>query len=68
MSRTLTLAGWAALVVAAAVLEVAARRAGRGATAAAVVRAVTRHRAGRLLLQAGWLWLGWHLFVRAHRP
>jgi hypothetical protein len=29
-----------------------------------LVLAVQRWRLGRLLLFAGWVWLGWHVFVR----
>lgn len=28
------------------------------------LRAIARHRVGRVLLLLGWGWLGWHLFVR----
>jgi hypothetical protein len=63
MSRTVTLAGFAVLALVAVGLEVAARR-GRGATFAAAVGRLVRRRPVRLLVLAGWLWLGWHLFVR----
>jgi Family of unknown function (DUF6256)/Family of unknown function (DUF6186) len=32
-----------------------------------LIRVVTATRVGRWLLFAGWLWLGWHLFVRGWR-
>ena len=55
MTAGLTLAAYAAVVVAAVALEVAARR--REAAA-------LRIRPVRVALLAGWLWLGWHVFVR----
>ena len=64
MSRSITLAGYAVLVVAAVVLEVSARRRARPARFAAALDAVLGVVVVRLLLGAGWLWLGWHLFVR----
>lgn len=70
MSRSLTLAGWVVLAVAAVALQLlavgAGARRGRGAVpfGRAVDAAVARP-AGRLLVLAGWLWLGWHVFVRS---
>ena len=64
MSRAVTLAGWAVLLAGIVVVELAGRR-GRGATAAAVLRVVLRSPALHMLVAAAWLWLGWHLFVRA---
>ena len=59
MSRAVTLAGYAILAAAAFALQVSGRtRFGE------VVEALTRHWPFRLLLLAGWLWLGWHLFAR----
>jgi len=63
MSRTVTLVGYAVLIVAAAGLEVAARRRG-SATFVDALTIVLRWRAARLALLAAWLWLGWHLFAR----
>lgn len=57
-----------ALVVFAAVLaasEVAAHTLRRGwPTLEGMARALLTRPAGRIALLAGWLWLGWHLFVR----
>lgn len=63
MSRSVTLLGYALLVVSAGGLEVAARRRG-SATFADALTVTLRSRAARLALLAAWLWLGWHLFVR----
>jgi hypothetical protein len=63
MSRSVTLIGYAVLVVSAAGVEVAARRRG-SATLVDALTSVLRSRAARLALLAAWLWLGWHLFVR----
>jgi hypothetical protein len=63
MTRALTLAGYAAVVVLAAGVEVAARR-GLTATFGEALSSWLRRPAVRLVVLAGWLWLGWHLFVR----
>lgn len=67
MSRTVTLVGFAVLVAAALAVEVVARRRRGVPTLGAVADAVTRRVAVRVVLLAGWLWLGWHLFVRVAR-
>jgi hypothetical protein len=64
MTRNVTLAGYAALLAAIVAYELAARRRGT-ATFSDAVTTVARHQVGKALLLAGWLWLGWHLFVRA---
>jgi Family of unknown function (DUF6186) len=65
MSRDVTLVGYALLAVAAAGLAAAARRRASG-TFADALTFVMRHRPARFAALAGWLWLGWHLFVRVH--
>ena len=64
MSRTLTLWGYALLAVAAAAYQVAGLVLRRTATLGQALRRVTRLPAGRFVLLAGWLWVGWHTFVR----
>jgi len=64
MTRELILAGYAAAATAAVALEAAAWRSGPPATLGATLSAVLRRRPARFLLLAGWLWLGWHIFVR----
>lgn len=64
MSRALTLAGYVVAAVAAGVVEVTARTRRRWATLSGAVARARSAAAGRLLLGAAWLWLGWHLFVR----
>ena len=66
MTRAETFAGFVVLGIAIIATQVAALRRADVATIGAVVRALTRRRLVRWLLLAGWLWLGWHLFVRAH--
>ena len=66
MTRELILAGYVAVVAAAVALEAAARHRGTTATLGATLSAVLRRRPARLLLLAGWLWLGWHVFVRVN--
>ncbi|HET8620345.1 MAG TPA: DUF6186 family protein [Acidimicrobiales bacterium] len=63
MTAPLTALGYALLVLAAAGLELAARRRGAGRLAD-VLSAALRHPPVRFLVLAGWLWLGWHVFVR----
>jgi hypothetical protein len=64
MSRAVTLWGYAVLAVAAVASQVAGVVLGRTATLGEALRRVTKFRAGRCLLLAGWLWAGWHAFVR----
>lgn len=65
MSATVTVLGYAAVVVCSLCLEVVARRRRRRvATFGQALDAALRRPALRALLQTGWLWLGWHLFVR----
>lgn len=64
MSRILTLVGYAVIAVSAVGLEVAARRSGRFSTFPEAISVAARRWRFRVVLQAGWLWFGWHLFVR----
>lgn len=64
MTRLVTLVGYGLLALGAAGLEVAARRFGRFTSFGQVLTAGLRRWPFRVLLLAGWLWLGWHLFVR----
>jgi hypothetical protein len=64
MSRAITLWGYALLAVAVVAYQVAGLVLGRTATLAQALRCVTRSPAGRFVLLAGWLWAGWHTFVR----
>jgi hypothetical protein len=63
MNRTFTLLGYAVVAAAAVGLEIAARR-GAWATFGDAVSVAARRWPIRMLLIAGWLWLGWHIFVR----
>ena len=68
MTRTVTLAGYAALAVGMVAVQVAARLGARGlVTIGVILRLLTSKRPGRWMLVAAWLWLGWHLFVRVDR-
>lgn len=64
MSRAATLWGYAVLALAVVACQVAGLLLGRTATLGQALRRVTRFPAGRVLLLAGWLWAGWHTFVR----
>jgi hypothetical protein len=63
-TRAANLAVWLALALTVAALQVScvARRA--PASLGAAVAALRSRSAGRLLLASGWLWFGWHVFVR----
>jgi hypothetical protein len=63
-ARTFILVGYVAIAAGALILETSARRGGPVATFGATLGTVLRYRPTRLLVLAGWLWLGWHLFVR----
>jgi hypothetical protein len=59
--------GWAVVAAGFALVELGAVVTGRWAMVADVVRALTRRRTLQLACLAGWLWLGWHFFVRSSR-
>ncbi|MGH8984221.1 MAG: DUF6186 family protein [Acidimicrobiia bacterium] len=64
-ARWVNLAGWIVLAGAVVAVELRARlRRGRLATLGDTVSVVLRIPPVRGLALAGWLWLGWHLFVR----
>ena len=65
MTRQVILAGYAVVALAAVTLQALALRGDRVATIGTALRTIRRHAPGRALALAGWLWLGWHLFVRA---
>ncbi|HEX2042674.1 MAG TPA: DUF6186 family protein [Acidimicrobiales bacterium] len=65
MTRLLTLVGYGVLAACSVGLELAARRSRRLATFGDALDVVLRRWPVRAALLAGWLWLGWHLFVRA---
>jgi hypothetical protein len=66
-SRTFTFLVWGALAAALVVVQIVALTTRRIPTVGGLIKAATRHRAAQLLLLAGWLWLGWHFFVRSSR-
>ncbi|HEX6596296.1 MAG TPA: DUF6186 family protein [Acidimicrobiales bacterium] len=66
--KTVTMAGYAVVALWAVGLEIAARRSGRVATLGAALCSALRWRPVRGAILAGWLWLGWHVFVRASWP
>jgi uncharacterized protein YqcC (DUF446 family) len=64
---TVTLAGYLVLVAAFLAVELAARRTARVRPMRPTLEAILSHRPVLVVVIAGWLWLGWHLFVRVHR-
>lgn len=65
MTRTVTLWGYAVLAVTALAYEATGRLRRRTVTFGHFVATVKRLPAGRGVLLSGWLWLGWHTFIRA---
>ena len=64
-TRTITIAGFGALIAAMFVLEFLARRPGsRIPTMGQWLGYLMRPRIGRALILLGWWWLGWHYFAR----
>jgi hypothetical protein len=61
--------GWALIIGLLLVWEgLGLVRAGDGwPTMSDMLRKVTAHPVGRVVLFSAWLWLGWHLFVRGWR-
>lgn len=64
MTRFVTVLGYVLLAFLSIGLELEARRSRRFATFGQVLTLALRLWLVRLLLQAGWLWVGWHVFVR----
>jgi len=68
ISRSLTIAGWVVIGAAFAMACVASLVSrGRFPSAVALLRAAARNVAVRVILLAGWVWIGWHFFVRTSR-
>lgn len=65
MTPVITVSGYVLVVVIAIGLELTARRTRRVVTFAEMLAVALRRPSMRLLLQAGWFWIGWHVFVRA---
>jgi hypothetical protein len=65
VTRVITIIGFGLAIAALFALEIAARRPGnRIPTAGEWFGFLMRPRTGRVLVLAGWLWLGWHYFAR----
>jgi len=63
--RTITVIGFIGIIAVLVGLEILARRKiGRIPTLGEWLGFVMRRPAGRALILAGWLWLGWHYFAR----
>jgi Family of unknown function (DUF6186) len=64
-TRSVTIAGFAVVIVALATLEIVGRRKNSPVpTLGQILGYAMRPRAGRFLILLGWLWLGWHFFSR----
>ena len=67
--NSLFLTGWVVLGLAAVTAEVVGMLSGgRFPTLGDVLSFLMRSRAGRWFVLIGWVWLGWHLFVRSGVP
>jgi len=64
MTESITVVGYCVLAAALVACEAMGRMRRRTPTLAEALALVTRWRAGRWLVLGGWLWLGWHVFVR----
>jgi len=68
IGRAATLAGWGVIAVAlCGTIAVARLSHGRFPGGVALLRAGMRNRVARVLVLAGWVWVGWHFFVRTSR-
>jgi Family of unknown function (DUF6186) len=67
MTSAGTLAGYVAIIAMMFACESVARRSGRVASLSQALSALARWRPVWFLVLIGWLWVGWHLFVRVHR-
>lgn len=64
-TRAVTIAVFGLLLCAAVALEVVARRPGAQVPSfGGFVSGLLRTRLGRLVVLAGWAWLGWHFLAR----
>jgi hypothetical protein len=63
-SRTVTFIGYGAILAAIVVWAALATRCPRWLKLSDAVTLLTRTRTARVLVVAGWIWLGWHLFAR----
>lgn len=68
MTRLLTVAGYAVIVLALAAHHWAQWRCRRAAPLTRIVTWLVVSTPTRWLFLAAWLWLGWHLFARVGRP
>ena len=68
IGRDATLVCWGVIAVALGTLTVVAWLSqGRFPGGVALLRAGMRNRLARVLVLAGWVWVGWHFFVRTSR-
>ena len=63
-SRTITFVGFGLILVAMITWATVAALVPSWMSLPDAFRVLTRRRAVRLLVVAGWIWLGWHLFAR----
>jgi len=66
VNHAVTVAGYAMIAAGIAGSEIVARTRNRVPTFSDALALVTRWPPARWLLTAGWLWLGWHVFVRGN--
>ncbi len=66
MNEPVTVLGYAVLVVAMVTYQLVGVFRRRTPTLADALEPLRRTVGGRVALVAGWLWVGWHVFVRGH--
>ena len=68
ISKPITIAGWVLIAVVFATAWLGARVShGRFPTAVALVHTAMGNIAVRIVVLAGWAWIGWHFFVHTSR-
>jgi len=66
-SRAATFLVWSSLAASLVIVQVVAVTTRRIPTLGDLIRTTVQRRAVRIICLAGWLWLGWHFFVRSTR-
>lgn len=66
MSTEITVAGYSILVTLGVAYELAGRLGRRTPTLAVAFGVLLRNPVARWAVLAGWMWVGWHVFVRSH--
>ncbi len=66
-TRLITYIGWGVLLAAAVTTQAIGATSNRVATVGQLIRRLTARATLRAIALVGWLWVGWHFFVRSSR-